>query len=222
MKRVWLWIKAISHWLAQPWLVWVSVAVLLCVMLVASWLPGRLEARVRYCGLLLELIGVVTVVYNLREKRRLFKQPSLYDHLRSWLRCRPRWGVEPRTILTADSLSISLSGKARLSSWRVMSSQASAEARLSALEANVETLRTQQAETTKHLEQEITNMIETVNSERRTRESAIGKIRTRLETFGAGSLHLEMVGLVWLICGMVASSISSEIAGALTWLLCWP
>ncbi len=85
------------------------------------------------------------------------------------------------------------------------------------MEANLVTLRTELAEAAKELQEETRNRTEAVESERRTRESEVKELRMQLEGFGAGSLHVEMAGVFWVILGIVLATASSEIAGALKW-----
>lgn len=102
--------------------------------------------------------------------------------------------------------------------WRGTPPEASVETRLAVLEANMETLRTEQAEIGKQFHEQTKKLTEAIGSERQVRESAVRQIQTQLETFGAGSLHLEMAGLFWLVLGVVLTTASGEVAGALKWL----
>jgi hypothetical protein len=93
------------------------------------------------------------------------------------------------------------------------------EARLSALEVNIETLKEEQAETSKELQDETRKRVEALDSERRSRESAVVELRTRVDTLGAGGLHLETAGLFWLIVGVVLGTVPVEIWSVLRRLL---
>lgn len=187
------------------------------VALIGSQLPGNVDDRVRYCGLTLELLGIFTVVSGLRDKRRIFKRPSLLEHVCSWLARRPRWATRTHTISLSGVASATAFGTAMLSGWRGASPDTSVEARLAALEAKVETLRTEQAGTSKELQEETRKKTEAVDSERQARESADQDIRTQLETLGAGSLHLETAGLFWLVLGVGLATAPTEVAIALAW-----
>src|SRR5690349_21394197 len=46
----------------------------------------------RYWGLAFQLLGILTVVSGLRDKRHLFNRPGLVENLRRWINRRPRWG----------------------------------------------------------------------------------------------------------------------------------
>jgi chromosome segregation ATPase len=102
--------------------------------------------------------------------------------------------------------------------WRGVPADASVEARLAALEANLATLRTEQAETAKEFQEATRKTNDAVDAERRARESAVGSLRVQLEKLGAGGLHVEMMGVFWLILGVVLATVPGEIAAAFKWL----
>jgi hypothetical protein len=212
------WVRALAHWLVEAWRVWVPVLVVMLVLIVASQLPLSLADPVlRYCGLAFQLLGILTVVSGLRDKRRLFNRPSLLENIRRWLDRRPRWGAKPQTILAAGIGSISLLGSLKVSVWRGTPADASIDARLAALEANLATLRTEQAESAKEFQEATRKTNETVDAERRARESAVTALRVQLEGLGAGGLHIEMMGVFWLVLGVVLATVPGEIAAALKW-----
>lgn len=218
MQRVWRWIVALAHWIADAWRVWGALAVVVLVALISSQLPGSVDDRVRYCGLALQLLGIFTVVSGLRDKRRIFKRPSLLDQARCWLSRRPRWGTRSHAVSVTGAGGIGISGTAKVSVWRGTPPDATVEARLAALEANIATLRTEQAETAEELHKETRKRTEALDLERQARESAARDIGTQLETLGAGSLHLETAGLFWLVSGATLATVSTEAANALAWL----
>ena len=214
LEDLWSWLHDQARWIATASPAWGTLGVIGIVAGVASFLPGNTDDRVRYCGMTLELLGVFTVVHGLREKRRLFKRPSLFDHLKDWLGRRPRWGAKNQVIIAASAGHLSISGSARTSIWRGTAPDATLEARFAALEANVETLRSEQAELAKQLQAEAQTRNTALEAERRSRDSVVNALRSQLDTFGAGGLPLETAGLVWLILGVVLATASTEIAWA--------
>ena len=213
------WVKALAYWLVEAWRVWVPVLLVVLVLTIASQLPLSLaDSMLRYCGLTFQLLGILTVVSGLRDKRRLFNRPSLVENIRRWINRRPRWGAKPQTILVAGTGSISVSGSARLSVWRGAPPDAPVEARLAALEANLATLRIEQAETAKESQEATRKTNEAVDAERRVRESAVTALRAQLEGLGARGLNVEMMGVFWLILGVVLATVPGEIAAVLKWL----
>src|SRR5438552_17530892 len=121
IRNLWRWKTALALWLVEAWRVWAPVGVVVLVAIVASLLPLSVADWVRYCGLIFQLLGILTVVSGLRNKRRLFNRPSLVEQFRRWLIRRPRWCARPQTILVAGTSSISVCGIARVWLWRGVS-----------------------------------------------------------------------------------------------------
>ena len=216
IQKTWQWIKAMAHWLASAWRVGLAYAVLLCVFIVASLLPGTLENHLRYIGLAFELVGIGVVAYGLRDRWILFNRPTPLAHLRSWLERRPRWGGKSQIIASAGGGGVSTSaGLATSSVWRGVPAGASVEDQVAALEANIETLRGEQAEIAKRIEKEARIQAEALGVERQARTLAINEIQGRIETLGIGGAHLELLGLIALILGAILATLSTEIAGCL-------
>ncbi len=219
MTKTWRWIKALCVWVLDAWRVWAPIIVVFIVAALASLLPGTPDDSVRYCGLALQILGIATVVNGLRDRRLLFKRPSLVDHLATWLARRPRWDAKPQTISLSGTASIGISGSAKLSVWRGFPPDAPVEIRLAAMEANIETLRKEQAESFKELQEETRKRVEALDSERQSRVAALTELRTQVDTLGAGGLHLETAGLFWLVVGVVLGTAPTEIWRALSCLL---
>lgn len=218
LKKIWRWNNAFVLWLLDAWRFWPTrfLVVVLVVIIFGSQLPGTADDRVRYCGLSLQLLGILTVVVGLVTRRRLFNHPSLVNDLRNWLARRPRWGAKPQTIYGSIGavlapLSASVKGSVGVPP------DASIEDRLAALEANIKSLKAEQAETGKELRKETGKLIEALDLERRMRESGVMEIRNLVNTLGAGGLHLEWAGVLWLVLGVILTTIPSEIAGWLKW-----
>jgi len=204
-----------GYWLARAWRVWSVFLVVVAIMLIASLLPGALEDRVRLSGMTLELLGVLTVAFGLKEKRILFQRPGLVDHFRSWWGSRPRFGARPVTHTISGAGGIGMSGAVgRASVWRGTPPDASLEVRVATLEANTLRLREEQSELAKELNEETRNRNEAVNALRAAHDDTTKKLRTQLETFGAGNLNIEAAGLFWLVLGVILATASPEIASA--------
>ncbi len=172
----------------------------------------RADNFLRYCGLMLQLAGMLTVVFGLRDKGRLFERPSLVASVRRWLQRRPRWGAMPQTVMVAGTGSFSLSGSARLSVWHGVPADASLEARMHALEANVATLREEYDQNTQECHEAMKKTNDALTSERRERQATVGRLQEQVEKLGAGGLHLELMGVVCLFLGVVLATISKELA----------
>jgi len=215
------WVRALGQWLQQAWRVWGPLVVVPAILALSHLIPAKLEDRLRYCGLVLELLGIATVVLGIIGKRKLFKKPTLREHIRAWFDGRPRWGRRQQAILTATgSLGIA-SGAAKLSMWRGIPPNASLEDRVAAVEQNLSTLRTELANAEKEIQNEARQRTESIAAERRARETAMSEMQAQLEGMGAESLHVEMTGVFWLVVGVVLDTISAELAWVFTSLLGW-
>jgi hypothetical protein len=211
------WVRALLHWLVEARRVWGPVLVIILVLIIASRLPlNQAEFWLRFCGFGFELLGILTVVSGLRDKQRLFNLPSFGENIRRWLDRRPRWGAKQYAPLEAKAGIYALSGmSAKLSVWRGTPADAPIEARLAALEANLATLKTEQAESAKEFQEVARKTNEAIDAERRARESTVTALRVQLEGLGAGGLHIEMMGIVWLFLGVVLTTFPGEIAAVL-------
>lgn len=185
-----------------------SFAAVLIILVVASCLSRTADdSIIRYSGLMLQILGIITVGLGLRNRRVLFGRSSLAGYLQAWF---IRWVKAPSISLSASPTSGD-SMRVKLSVWRGVPSDAPIDTRLAALEANLEILKAEQADIYKEFREETRKQIKALDSECQLRESDIRKIQTLVDTLGAGGLHLEAVGLFWLIAGVVFGAIPAEI-----------
>lgn len=212
MTKLFRWIHANLLWILRGWRVWAPLAVVVLLAATGSFLPGSPEDHARYIGVVLQLLGIGTVVHGLRDRRRLFQRPSLLGHIRAWFAGRPRLNPKPHLIHAASGHIVASGSTAKISVWHGLPPDGSLEARIEALQANLETLRKEHADTSRELRDEVRVRADQVDLERRTRETAIGDIRSRVDTLGAGGLHIESAGLFWLIIGVVLGTVPGEIA----------
>jgi hypothetical protein len=199
----------------------VSPFLLLLGFLVGAWLRcASQEVTVRYSGLGLELAGVFIVAYGLIERQALFGLPSIkertsrvlrqwFDYLRTLL---PGQKGQPLTLKvnTGDSIMVGLTGK--LSVWKGVPPDAPIESRIEVLEANLLTLKSEQSDSTQHLQKEVNARRDEIASERKARESAHAALNNQLKELAVGGMHLEWIGVVCLLLGVVLATTSTEIA----------
>ncbi|MEQ1598961.1 MAG: hypothetical protein ABL880_06285 [Methylotenera sp.] len=202
-------------WLGRVWVLW-GVVLPLVLLLLIVFLPWNLANLVRYSGLALELLGIVTVAVGLKGKRELFNKPSFIEHIGNWWKQRPAWRLK-----VVSGIGASRSGggtsSARGSAW-YEPVDATLESRLEAAEKNLLSLRSQLQTFEQDTNAKYTKLEKVIESERQTRESSVQEIRTRLEDLAARDLSFEALGIYWLFCGLVFSSLSNEISDLLVFL----
>jgi hypothetical protein len=97
---------------------------------------GRVsESKIRLVGLFLQLGGVATVAWGLRETRQFFGYPTLFQHAIDWVRRFPRYKPPPISA-AIDTTFPAFHVKASGYSWQSFGPEAPIEKRLAAVEAN--------------------------------------------------------------------------------------
>lgn len=167
----------------------------------AAWKFGD-EAAFRRAGLGLQLLGIGTVVVNIRGARAQFGQPSILARTAKCWRQRPRFRSPLVIVPGAGRLSIS-SGRARLDIWHNPDPNAASvlEARLDAAEKNLMWLRDRLNENAGETERRLQQQTNALEQEKRDRASNDDTIRTTLKTAQTGGLHVSMMGVCCLFRG---------------------
>lgn len=213
MTSVMRFAHSIGIWLAEARLAWLLVGALGAALLCGFW-PPTSEQRVRFAGWFLEICGLMTVAWGLRETRRQFGRPGLGFLLRSWWDRRPRF----RARVVAGSASISLGAalaSGRGYTWREAPKNASVEERLGALEANVKDVSDRVNAALRELDEEVRSRADALKSERSQRERAIADLQTKMESVETGGLSLSAIGLVWLAVGLTMTTVPAELIAML-------
>jgi hypothetical protein len=187
-----------------------GVAVASCV----AWsFATTLSAAIRYAGLILELLGLMTVVVGLSETRRLFGRAPLsarvMDRFRRLVGSFKR--AEPIDLEASAGGMANAGGE--LSLIHSAGPDSSLERRLSILEEEVNRLRKEFGTKVDKLRQELIRVEATIDRERQERHDEDLKTAKKLEELAVGGFHLETVGLWWLVLGLVGAGDPDELSG---------
>lgn len=198
--------------LAPPRVLLVAITGLL-IAAVMVWALGGTPTAISVAGLVLQSFGLCVVAWGLYQTRCLFDHPTLLEALRNWrdgiaAACRPSQPREaiPRGAATATGIATASAAGVRPGK--------TLEERVTALESNIDEIR----EDIKRREEEVTAVRGEVKQERQEREREIKRVSAQLEETAVGGLHLEALGLVWILAGAVATSLPDEIAAGIAWL----
>ncbi len=175
---------------------------------------GVTEQEVRFTGLLLQILGIGTVAWGIRETRALFGRPTLFAQFRAWLRRFPVYGgrvVSASASITMPRISVNARGHAGASAGP----DASADARIEALEKNVRLLNERIDHTQNEMDQKFRSHADFLKQEERTRALHDQAIREKLEATETGGLHISAMGVLWLFIGVTLSTAATEIAKCL-------
>jgi len=212
-SRMIIWLRAVWNWLNEARVFWFLVLVAVGALIVAFGAEAT-EARVRVTGWVLQLLGLSTVAWGIRETRQMFRRPDVLALASAWLARYPKYpkytGITG-TIGTAEERDTAhaighVSTKARAAP--------TLEDRVAALEDKLRSTTSQVQHTQRDLSLEVHNRQAALNQERQTREQQDQELERKLEVAETGGLHVSAVGLVWLALGLTLSTIPNE-------LLCW-
>jgi hypothetical protein len=201
-------LKAIWNWLKEANVVWLLVSVMGVALLGAFGAEAN-EARVRLTGWVLELFGLGTVAWGIRETRRQFGRPSILRIARDWVARYPM----PSPIVPSRGITGTIGMVEEHDTAQAIGvvHTPSLEGRIIALENNLRSIGERVDHVELALDQEAHTRQAALSQERRSREAQNQLIRRQLEAVETGGLDISSVGLVWLALGLTLSTIPNEL-----------
>lgn len=187
----------------------IPVVLIVCWAVIPSW-----EPRIRIAGMIMELFGLGTVAFGVRETRVRFKKSSLLETTRQWLKSFPKFKIETRIVLGTATLKL---GGGTLSAFGTVSPSPTAtlEERVALLERSLNQANEMIHQIQQKIEEETRKRDTALDAERRDREVGDEKNQQRLKEAVAEGLYIETTGVVWLFLGIILSTASNEITSCL-------
>lgn len=216
-NRLWQWLRSIAHWLWNGREGWGPLLVVVGIVITMSSFTKVLDHGLRYAGLILQILGVVTVAIGLRDRRQTFQRPGLPRLFLQWFARFPRYAPKPHVISAQGIASAAAVGSAYAFGWHGVPDNATVEERLVVLQKNLDTVRQLALDAQKQAQVEAAKLDSKLEAERREREVSDRALCTKLESVGAGNLHLEGAGVFWLIVGIVLGTAPNEMATLVRW-----
>ncbi len=203
-------LRAVWPWLVEARHAWLAAAVI-CVALVISLRPHTTEPVIRLTGLVLQLLGICTVIWGISETRALFGHASLRSKARAWL---GRFPLLRRNVVVAagDVVLAAAVGKGRAHVTYGPEANPTIEARLEALEKNVTSIHEHISQTQKEMDEEFQKTAGALKREEQSRRADDRAIRHKLEATGTGGVHISAIGALWLFGGVILSTAAKELA----------
>ena len=202
--------------LKDAWPIWLALG-----GVALAWATGWLfsttpSGAVRWAGMMLQVLGLSTVAIGLRKMRRLFERPALGRRILSWF---GRFAIAfkaPKPVTLQVSGIESMTGADEVRVVRRVGPGATLDQRVAVLEENLNLLRDELNTRVQRVHRDLATVREDVQRESQERTAADEKTARIIEEIGIGGLNLEMVGLFWLVVGVVGTSIPDELGAWLS------
>jgi hypothetical protein len=176
------------------------------------WWPD--ENMIRRAGLVLQVLGICTVVWGIGKTRKLFGHPSFWRQARQrfhqWLHDRPKYRRNAVVGVATGSLAVA-GARARASVWSNAGPDATPEQRMDALEKNLKRIMDNLAEFQENTFNEFAKRDDAIKQEQQTRAASDHDVRELLTVTETGGLNISMVGAILLLLGVAMSTIPAEL-----------
>jgi hypothetical protein len=204
--------RHLGNVLKSAWPAWLALIGIFVAFIFSLWPASTPSSAVRYTGMLLQIFGLGTVAFGLGKMRRLFDQPTLVEGLLQWLNDFAKTFTPPKNVnIKADIILGSSSAYGRGRVTNTPNPGASLEERLSAIEVNLANLQTELDAEINTTRGKFKDLKEDLQDETQERGRGDQKITHMIQEVAIGGLHLESIGLLWLILGLIGTSLPEEL-----------
>jgi hypothetical protein len=172
---------------------------------------GRtLEVQIRYAGTVLQFAGIFQVAWGVHEMRREYGQPGIFSVMSIRLAAIIGSFRPPHHPVVVGTGSITFGAPTVQGYGRALGG--TINQRLQAIETEIDNLRRELHERARGWEDALAAVRMDLTKETQDRIAATEEINRKLEDVAVGGLHLEIVGLLWLLLATLATSLPGEIA----------
>lgn len=204
------WLRAILRWLFDARIFWFALSVAVGALMFVIR-KSATEPEIRLTGLALQILGITTVAWGIRETRVLFGQPDFFTLAKKWLEKVPVYGGRAITgSMNVHEVGDTVHGRADESN--TASLNATVEERVSVLEKNIQHLNKRIDETQREMEQSFRTQSSALEEEKQERSREDQLLGAKLEATETGGLHISAMGALWLFIGVTLSTTSVELS----------
>lgn len=207
LRRKWVWAKE------KP-LFWGNLGLLaISGLLIFVWpgppLPtGPSDLRLRTWGMLLQLLGVLTVWFDLTSTARQFGKGGFVRRTLVWLKAFFGRSV----VIEAAGAAIGIAGgRVRPKVRHPIQAHAPLSDRVAALETNVEKIDEDLDAAYREIDKRAAELDANIKAENAERDRAIREVKTSLEDAATGNFATLAFGVAWLAVGVLLATWAPEI-----------
>lgn len=207
--------SALGRVIAEAKPTWMCVGGVLASWVIGWFFSTGCSAAIRYAGTFLQILGLLTLALGLYKMRQSFPRRS-----GGWFGRLVQAFRRPKPIsLQASAASAVIAGaRPRLRSG--VGPGVSLEDRLGVLEGNLKQLEGEMDAEIRDVKEQVAQAHDGLRREREERSVGDDRTTSQIKEVAIGGLHLEVVGLVWLILGVLGTSIPDETARFLYFIGC--
>lgn len=209
------WIKRKWSWAKQNPLFWCNfVFIAAIVAVIWAWpAPEASDLRVKLLGMVLQLVGILTVWHDLTAAARHFGKGgplSFFSSTGKWLKA----GLFGATIQVSGAASISSScfGTGRIKARQPIDPSAPVLERVTALEALAVQIDADLDSAFRVIDERTSELKSKISAEAAAREHSINDVKRSLENTTTGNYAPLAFGAFWLAVGVVLTTVAPEIA----------
>lgn len=213
MKNLVRWLKRVFHWVRNMPITrhyWRAVAVV-AVTVVVVGTCGWTEQAFRISSMVLQLGGVLTVVWGILKTRTEFGQTTIRSQFKTWCIAFPLSNTHRLTPSGFESSTVSSEGG--VYSTHGPSADQSFEGRLGHLEDVVKKLEAAHGRTYIAVLQAEKNAQRALGEQASQLTSLFDK---KIEATATGGIHVAAVGAIWIFFGTVFGGLAPELHKFLT------
>lgn len=196
---------------AKPF--WIMLGGFFLAFLIACATTSTVENASVVGGCILQVLGVLTVAIGVRDKRRLFNKPSVIENVRRWLKSIRNAPKKPITA-TFNQTGGAFRGRITMSATgntEGVSQPQSIEEKIETILERQEALEEHVNEMRRKLNEKASEAKQAVGRERKKRREQVNELQNLIEEFSTGGLHIEGIGVTWLVFGIPLSTLPEQI-----------
>ncbi len=212
IKKSWRWIKALGSLARETWKFLLlilgtgGIGLMFPIVVVAQ---GS-ELYIARAGAALQLLGIGMVAIGIRETRKLFGLPGIFDRTRQWFGRWPAYNIATVSGVLAvvqDSDTVNARGIAR----HKAGPGATIEDRVAALEKNATLIDDRISQAQEEMDANVRRQDEALKQEQRSRAAEDQDIRNTMAVAETGGLDISATGAVWLFSGVICGTIPKDL-----------
>lgn len=204
------WLRAIYFWLADARLALFAIGIVIASLAVVFH-KGVTEPEVRLTGLVLQILGIATVAWGIRETRVLFGRPDIFSLVHKWVKSAPPYRGRVVSGSVNGTLP-ALQGHVRGDTMSAASLNPTIEERVAVLERNIQNVNNRISAALTEIDQNSRAQASALEEERQQRSQQDQTLGTKLEATETGGLHISAMGALWLFIGVTLSTASAELS----------